>query len=139
MPQPLIAVGHHGTPAIPAPAPDDVHGVHRERVGGAHHRTDVGVVAEVFDRDVQRVPAAIDIGDDRLPGPVPVGVDDVSSVTVPQQDWVIPWVVGEVARPRPDAAGRWCPPFGGPGFRFLGAGHRMVHTPAWVPTIATVA
>ena len=55
--QPLIAVGHHGAAAVPAAPADDVHGVDGERVGGAHHRADVGVVAEVLDRDVQRVPA----------------------------------------------------------------------------------
>ena len=47
--QPLIAIGHHGAAAIPPPPPHDVHGVHREGVGRAHHRTDVGVVAEVLD------------------------------------------------------------------------------------------
>ena len=53
VPQMLVAVGDHGAAAVPAAAPDDVHGVHGERVGGAHHRADVGVVAEVLDRDVR--------------------------------------------------------------------------------------
>ena len=92
--QPLVAVGHHGAAAVPAPAADDVHGVDGERVGGAHHRADVGVVAEVLDRDVQRMAAAVDVGDDRLPRPVPVGVDDVAGVAVAQQVRVVARVGG---------------------------------------------
>ncbi len=103
MAQSLVAVGHHGAAAIPAPAPDDVHGVDGERVGGAHHRADVGVVAEVLDRHVQRVSTPVDVGDDRVTGPVPVGVDDVASVAVAQQHWVIPRVVGQLTHPGPDA------------------------------------
>ena len=83
--QPLVAVGHHGAAPVPAAPPDDVHGVDGERVGGPHHRADVGVVAEVLDRDVQRVPARVDVGDDRLARPVPVRVDDVAGVAVAQQ------------------------------------------------------
>ena len=88
--QPLIAVGHHGAAPVPAAAADDVHGVDGERVGGAHHRADVGVVAEVLDRDVQRVPALVDVGDDRVARPVPVCVNDVAGVAVAQQRGVVP-------------------------------------------------
>ena len=52
--QSLVAVGDHGAAAIPAATADDVDGVHGERVGGAHHPADIGVVAEVLDRHVQR-------------------------------------------------------------------------------------
>ena len=83
--QPLVAVGHHGAAPVPAAPADDVHGVDGERVGGAHHRADVGVVAEVLDRDVQRVPALVDVGDDRLARPVAVCVNDVAGVAVAQQ------------------------------------------------------
>ena len=131
--QPLVAIGHHGAAAIPASAPDDVHGVHGECVGGAHHRTDVGVVAEVFDRDVQRVPSGIDIGDDRLARPIAVSVDDIASIAVAHQDWVVTRVVGDISRPWPDAGGGCCP-LGG-----AWLAHLIVHTPAWVPTTATVA
>ena len=51
-----------------------------EGVGVAHHRADVEVVAPVLDRDVERVPAAVEVGDDRLHPPVPVAVDDVAAV-----------------------------------------------------------
>ena len=85
MPQPLVAVRDHRTAPVPPSPPDDMHGVDGERIRGAHHAADVRVVPEVHDRDVQRVPAGVDIGDDRLAGPVPVRVDDVAGVTVAQQ------------------------------------------------------
>ena len=75
-------------------------------------RADVGVVAEVLDRDVQRMPPLVDVGDDRLARPVPVGVDDVAAVAVAQQLGVVPRVVGQrdlpFLEPRPDA-GRGAP------------------------------
>ena len=104
--QPLVAVGHHGAAPVPAAPADDVHGVDGERVGGPHHRADVGVVAEVLDRDVQRVPALVDVGDDRLARPVPVGVDDVAGVAVAQQLGVVARIVGQRPLPRTDAGGR---------------------------------
>ena len=110
--QVLVAVGDHGAATVPAPASDDVHGVDGEGVGGADHRADVGVVAEVLDGDVQRVPAAVDVGDDRLARPVPVGVDDVASVAVAQQLRVVARVVGHRTRPGPDTGGAGRP-FGG--------------------------
>ena len=87
---------------------------HREGVGGAHHRADVGVVAEVLDRHMQRVTTPIDVGDDRFPGPVPVGVDDVASIAVAQQD--LGHTAGHreglparVRRRRPVSPIRWAP------------------------------
>jgi hypothetical protein len=82
--QPLIAVGHHGAAPVPAAATDDVHGVHRECVRGAHDTADVGVAAEVLDGDVERVAAVVDVFDDGRPGPVPVGVHHVAGVAVTQ-------------------------------------------------------
>ncbi len=92
--QPLVAIGHHGAAPVPSAPSDDVDGVDGECVGGPHHRADVGVVAEVLDRDVKRVPAPVDVGDDRLAGPVAVGVDDVAGVAVAQQRRVVAGVVG---------------------------------------------
>ena len=92
--QALIAVGDHGAATIPPATADDVHSVHGECVGGAYHPADVGVMPEVLDRHVQRVPAGVDVGDDRLPRPVPIGVDDVAGVAVAQQRRVISRVVG---------------------------------------------
>ena len=78
----LITVGDHGAPAVPASPAHDVHRVDGERIRGANDRPDVGVVAEVLDRDVQRMSPGIDIGDDRLPRPIAVGVNDVAGVAV---------------------------------------------------------
>ena len=99
MAQSLIAVGHHRPAAVPAAPPDDVDGVHRERVGRTDHRADVGVVAEVLDRDVQRVPARVDVGDDRFPRPIAVRVNDIAGVTVAQQRGVVARVVGRRTLP----------------------------------------
>ena len=79
--QVLVAIGHHGAAAVPPAPTDDVHGVDGERVGGAHHRPDVGVVTEVLDGDMQRMPAGVDVGDDRLAPPIAVCVNDVATVT----------------------------------------------------------
>ena len=113
-----------------------MHGVHRERVGGAHHPADVGVLAEVLDRDVEPVAPPVDVGDDRLARPVPVGVDDVAGVAVAQQIRVIARIVGQRTLPGTDSAWRDAP-FSGPGGRARSLAR--VHTAAWVPTIETVA
>ncbi len=130
--QSLVAVGHHGAAAVPAATADDVHGVHREGIGGAHHGADVGVAAEVLDRDVQRVPAGVDVGDDRLARPIAVRVNDVAGVAVAQQVGVIAWVIRWRARPRADA--RRIAPLGGPGSVLTSP---VVHSAACVPTSDT--
>ena len=57
----------------------------QERVGGPHHGADVEVVLPVLDRDVERVPARVQVGHDRGDPPVPVAVDDVAGVALGQQ------------------------------------------------------
>src|SRR5204863_8890670 len=101
VPQALIAVAHHGAATVPAASPDDVYGVDGERVGGAHHGADVRVVAEILDRDVQRMPAPVDVGDDRFTRPVPICVNDVAGVSVTQQRGVVSRIVGPRTFPRP--------------------------------------
>ena len=46
---------------------------------------DVEVVLPVLDRDVERVAARVEVGDDRLVAPVAVAVDDVAAVAVREQ------------------------------------------------------
>lgn len=133
MTQPLIAIRHHGTPAVPAPTPNNMHGVNRERVGGTHYRADVGVVTEVLDRHMKGVTAPIDIDNDRFSSPITVGIDNIASIAVPQQDWVIPRVIRDVTGPGADTAGR-CPPFSRAEFT-----HRTVHILEYVPVRASVA
>ena len=130
--QPLIAVGHHGAAPVPATPPDDVHGVDGECVGRAHHRADIRIVAEVLDRNVQRVPALVDVGDDRLARPIAVCVNDIAGVAVAQQLGVVAGVGGRRPLPRADAGG----------LAPLGRARpqsRVVHSPACVPTTDTVA
>jgi len=50
-------------------------------------------VAPVLDRDVERVTPGVEVGDDRLDGPVAVAVDDVTAVAAGQQVGVEPGVV----------------------------------------------
>ena len=74
--QMLVAVGDHRPAPVPAPPPDDVHR------GGADAFAVPTVpmlasCAGILDGHVKRMPPGVDIGDDRLPRPVPVRVDDV--------------------------------------------------------------
>lgn len=55
----LVAIGNHCPTSVPALAPHDVHLGGKERVSGAHNRTDIEVVLKVFDRNVETVPAGI--------------------------------------------------------------------------------
>ncbi len=86
----LVAVGDHGAPAVPASLADDVNRGREERVGVAHHRPDVQVVLPVLDGDVERHPAQVEVGDDRVHRPVAVAIDDVAAVSVGQQRRVEP-------------------------------------------------
>src|SRR5690606_5549013 len=81
----LVAVGDHGSAAVPPTAPHDVEGGRVEGVGGADHRADVEVVPPVLDSDVETVPAGVQVGHDRVVTPVAVGVDDVAGVTLGEQ------------------------------------------------------
>ncbi|SHW33653.1 Uncharacterised protein [Mycobacteroides abscessus subsp. abscessus] len=89
MHQVLIAVSDHGTTPVPAPPADDVYRMHRERIGRAHHRSDIGVVLEVFDGDMEPVPPAIDVGDDGFASPITIGVDHIAGIPVTQKLRVI--------------------------------------------------
>ena len=99
----LVAVGHHGSALVPPTAADDVDGVGGERVGGAHDRPDVHVVLPVLDRDVERMPVLVEIGDDRLHPPVAVAVDHVAGVALAQQLRVEVVPLRPVTRPGADA------------------------------------
>ena len=118
VPQPLVAVGHHGAAPVPPAPPDDVHGVHGESVRGPHHRADIGVVAEVLDRYMERVPALVYVGDDRVPRPISVCVNDIAGVAVAQQRGVIAGVGGWRPLPRADTGG--LAPLGRPRSRLAG-------------------
>ena len=74
-----------------------------ERVGGAHDRADVEVVLPVLDRDVELVPAGVEVGDDRVEPPVAVAVDDVAAVPSLEQLGVDARSSGHGARPRADS------------------------------------
>ena len=102
----LVAVGDHGTAAVPAALADDVHLGGGEGVGGAHDRADVEVVLPVLDRDVEGVAAGVEVGDDRLEPPVAVAVDDVAAVAVLEQLGVVALVGRPLPLPRPDADGQ---------------------------------
>ena len=114
----LIAIGEHGAAAVPSAPADDVHGVDRDGVRGADHRADIGVVAEVLDRDVQRMPTEVDVGDDRLASPIPIGVNDIAGVAVREEFGVEARVLRRRTfvglLPRPDAEGSGGP-LGGTG------------------------
>ncbi len=101
----LIPIGHHCPTPVPAAPADYVHRRHVERVGSAHHRTDVEVVLEVLDRHVHRVPRAVQLGHDCLTSPVAEPVLHVARVPLGQQLRVKPRVVGPWQGMRPDGHG----------------------------------
>src|SRR5699024_191682 len=74
-----------------------------ERVRRTHHRTDVEVVRPVLDRDMERVTDGVQVGDDRLPAPVPVPIDDVAAVTARQEFGIVVVTLGPRALPRSHA------------------------------------
>ena len=121
--QVLVAVGDHRSSPVPPTAADDVHLGGEERVRRPHDRPDVEVVAEVLDRHVEGVPAPVEVGDDRLDGPVAVAVDHVAPVAVGQQLRIEPRVLRPRAGPGPDADRR--PPVGG-------AAQILIGHPEWI-------
>ena len=90
-------------PTVPLAAPDDVHLLGEEGVGGAHDRPDVEVVLPVLDRDVELMTPMVEIGDHRLPPPIAIAVDDVAPVTLAEQGRIETRVVRPLAGPGPDA------------------------------------
>ncbi len=113
----LVAVGDHRAPPVPPLPADDVHGGHREGIRGPHHGADVHVVAEVLDRHVQRMASGVEVGDDRLPPPVAVAVDDIAGISAGQQVRVEPRIVRPGQRVRPDADRRTVRPSATPSVR----------------------
>ena len=99
----LVAVGDHGPAPVPATLADDVHLPGQEGVGRAHDRPDVEVVLPVLDRDVEVVAPRVQVGDDRIQGPVAVAVDHVAPVALGEQPGVVLLALGQRPRPRPDS------------------------------------
>lgn len=129
--QVLIAVGDHRTAAIPAASAHDVHGINGKGVGGSHDGANIGVVFEILNRDVQRVPAGIDIGDNRFTAPIAIGVDDVAAVTIDKQLRIIVLIGGQLAFPGANAVAAFIP--------FGGAGLLSFHLQAQVRKVEQVA
>ncbi len=98
-----VPVGDHGAAAVPAPAADDVHLGHVERVRRPDDRADVEVVRPVLDGHVEGMPPRVQVGHDRLDRPVPVAVQHVAPVAVLQQLGVVARVVRPGTFPRTHA------------------------------------
>lgn len=77
----LVAVRHHRTAPVPALSTDDVNLRGRKRIRRPHYGADIEVVLEIFNGYVKGVPTFIEIGDDRLNGPVSVFISDIASIT----------------------------------------------------------
>lgn len=76
----LVAVGHHRAAAVPPFSANDVHLCRQERVRVPNNGPDVEVVVPVFDRDVKRMTAIVQVGNDRLVPPVAILIGDVAMV-----------------------------------------------------------
>lgn len=98
----LVSISHHGATAIPALAAHDVDLFRQEGIGRAHDGADVEIMCEVLDSDVEVMAARIEVRDDRLKPPVPVLVNDITSITLTQQVRVEVGVIRPRALPRAD-------------------------------------
>ncbi len=78
----LIAVGDHRAAFIPPPPPHNMDCRHRKRVRSAHDATDIEIVVEIFDGDMERLPPLVDIGDDSLHSPIAVMVFYIAGIAL---------------------------------------------------------
>jgi hypothetical protein len=99
----LIAIGDHRTSPIPPLATDDVDLLGQKGIRGANDRSDVEVVLEILDRNVERMPFGVEIRDDRLEFPIPVLIDHVAVVAIAQQIGIEPRIIGDRALPGTDS------------------------------------
>src|SRR5699024_7298139 len=128
---PILAVGHHRAAAIPAASAHDMHGINSKGISGAHNGADISVVFEILNRDVQRVPASIDISDNRFAAPIAIGVDNVAAVAIYKQLRIIVLIGGQLAFPGANAVAAFIP--------FGGAGLLSFHLQAQVSKVEQVA
>ena len=92
----LVPIGDHRPSSVPAPLSDDVHLRGEEGVGGPNDTADVEVVLPVLDGDMEPMATGVEVGDDRVPSPVAVAIDDIPPVTAGKELWV----ESRVVRPR---------------------------------------
>src|SRR5699024_12146238 len=81
---------------------------------GALEGANIVVFFEILNLDLQRVPAGIDIGDNRFTAPIAIGVDDVAAVTIDKQLRIIVLIGGQLAFSGANAVAAFIP-FGGAG------------------------
>jgi len=74
-----------------------------ERVRVTNHSADVEVVLPVLDRDVEWVPALVEVCHDRLDPPIAVPVDDVARIAACEQVGIQPLVLWPWLGMWPDA------------------------------------
>ena len=108
----LVAVRDHRAAPIPPLAPNNVHLTRQKRICCAHDGADVHVVFEVLDGHMEVMTLRVQVGDDGVHGPIPVGVDDVSGVAFGEELRVVLLTFRPRAFPRSDTVAALVP-FGG--------------------------
>ena len=98
VPNVLITVGDHRAASVPPALTDDMNLRGEEGVSVAHHGSDIEVVLPIFDGDVEGMAASIEIGDDRVPGPIAEAIKHIASVAGLEEFRVQARVVGPGAR-----------------------------------------
>ena len=81
----LVPVGHHRAAPVPAPLADDVHLRGEKGVRISNDRADVEIMLPILDRNVEGMPAPIEVGNDGLTAPVSIAIDHVPAVAVCQK------------------------------------------------------
>ena len=107
MQQVLVTICHHRPATIPTFSPHNMDGLHQKSIRGAYDGSDIRIVLEVLNRDMQRVPTLVQIRDDCLHGPVAVRVHDVATVALAEKRLIelFPhraWLAGVLNLPRAD-------------------------------------
>lgn len=77
----LISIGDHRPPSIPSTATNDVHLRSKKGVGRAYNRSDIEVVLQVLDCNVEGMPAGIQLFDDGFQLPIAKLIHHISAIT----------------------------------------------------------
>lgn len=77
----LISISDHRPPSIPSPTTDNVHLGGEEGVRRAYHRSDIEVVLQVLDCNVEGMPAGIQLFDDGFQLPIAKLIHHISAIT----------------------------------------------------------
>ena len=77
-----------------------MHRIHRKRIRRSHNSTNIGIVFEILNRNMQRMPPRINIRNNRLPPQIAIRIHHITTIPHSQQLRVITRIInwGRLAR-----------------------------------------